>query len=182
MADIQSYERVLKKKQVGLRVALIALYAFIASLWLVIAVRVGMHAAMILLAPISVVIAILLTWKYTCVEYEYSFMAGTLTFSKIYGKSHRKVVLDFDIKSMTEAFLYNERTAAKLNGGKLVNALPDLVQNPCVCVFEDANEQKVFFVFECDEQSAKILKFFNPSATDRAIFQCFKAESENKNA
>ncbi len=184
MADIQSYERVLKKKQTGLKVALIALYAVVAGVWLVLAVRVGLHPAMILLAPLSVVIAVLLTWRYTNVEYEYSFMAGTLTFSKIYGKSRRKTLLEVDIKSLSSVFPYNERTASKISDGKRVNGIPSSTsENPCVCAFEDENENKVYFVLDCDEQSAKIFKFFNPSATDRAIFDALKRiESEDKNA
>lgn len=184
MADIQSYERVLKKKQTGLKAALIAAYAVIASFWFVIAIRVGLHPAMILLAPLSVVIAVLLTWKYTNVEYEYSFMAGTLTFSKIYGKSRRKTVIELDIRKLNAVFPYNERTEQRINDGKLVSGIPSSYStNPCVCAFEDENEEKVYFLMDCDEQSAKIFKFFNPSATDRAIFDALKnAESEAKNA
>ncbi len=184
MADIQSYERVLKKKKTGLKLALIAIYAVIASFWFVLAIRVGLHPAMILLAPLSVVIAVLLTWKYTNVEYEYSFMAGTLTFSKIYGKSRRKTVLEVDIKSLFAVFPYNERTVARTEDGNLVSGIPSSYStNPCVCAYEDEKEKKVYFLLDCDERSAKIFKFFNPSATDRAVFDALKnAESEDKNA
>ena len=175
MADITSYERILKKKQLSLKILMIAIYVIIASVWFVIAVRVTLNAAMILLAPLSVLIAVLLTWKYTCIEYEYSFVAGNFTLSKIYGKSRRKVMLEFEIKSLMEIFPYNARTEGKIKGGIFINGLPgNASPNPCVCVFENDEENKVFFVLDCDEQTAKIFKFYNPVATDRAIFDNIK--------
>ena len=178
MADIQSYERVLKRRAEGKwllgKLLMIFLYFVIFSAWFVAAIRYGLHPAMILLAPLSVVVAVLLTWKYTCVEYEYSFMAGTLTFSKIYGKSRRRVVFEEDIKSMVSLFPYDDKAAARLSrdqAEKIIDAIPSkFSQNPCVCVFENSNDKKIYFLFDCDEQSAKIFKFFNSPATGKSIF------------
>ena len=182
MADIQSYERVLKRRAEGKwllgKLLMIFLYLVILSVWFVVAVRFGLNPAMLLLAPLSVVIAVLLTWKYTCVEYEYSFMAGTLTFSKIYGKSRRKVFLEADIKSMISVFPYNDSTASKTapdDGDVLIDGIPSKAsQNPCVCFFESDNGKKTYFLFDCDEQTAKIFNFFNAAATERSIFERLK--------
>jgi hypothetical protein len=84
-------------------------------------------------------------------------------------------VLEFDIRSLTEVFPYNERTSARLKDKKLVyGTSSDEPINPCVCVFENEKKQPVYFVLDCDEQSAKIFKFFNPSAVDRAIYDRLK--------
>ena len=151
------------------------IYAFIASLWLILSLRVLFHFSFILFAPLSIFIVFILTWKYTDVEYEYSFEAGTVTFSKIYGKSRRKTVLSFDIKSVVEVFPYNEHTAHKTAGYSISDGVDTYAaHNPCICVFEDQKKQKNYFLFDCDEQSAKIFKYFNPSTTDRTIFDKLK--------
>ena len=36
--------------------------------------------------------------------------------------------------------------------------------------FEDDKKEKIYLILDCDELTAKIFKFFAPSATDRNIF------------
>ena len=179
MADIQHYERVFKKKRVGLKIAFIALYIFIASAWFVLSARIYFHYTFVLLAPLSILIAFLFTWRYTNVEYEYSFEGGILTFAKIYGKSIRKCVLELEIKAFDEIIPYNDKTAKRHAKAKLVDGILNKnAENPCLCVFKDESEDMFCFLFDCDEQSAKILKFFAPSITDRAIFDKLKKSEE----
>ena len=181
MADIQYYERVLKKNEPKKKALMIGIYIVILSVWFVISVRYGLNAAIILLIPISILIAVLLSWKYTCVEYEYSFAAGSFTFSKIYGKSKRKTVFSADIKSMTLAKPYDPDRMPDCH--KFINAIPENTSpNPCVCVF-DVDESKTCILIDCDAMSVKILRFFNASATDRAILKRIEEISrEEKNA
>ena len=171
MANIQYYERVLKKKEAKGKLLLIALYLVILSVWFVIAIRFMLNAAIILMIPLSILIAVLLTWKYTCVEYEYSFEAGTFTFSKIYGRSKRKKVFSSDIKLMTLAKPYAPERDVNLEYSSFINAIPsNTAQNPCICIF-DVDEKKTCILLDCDEMSAKIFRYFNASATDRYIYK-----------
>lgn len=171
MADIQYYERVLKKKETKGKALLIALYVLILSVWFVVAIRYMLNAAIILMIPLSILIAVLLTWKYTCVEYEYSFAAGTFTLSKIYGKSKRKTVFAADIKSLILVKPHDPLRDTHLEYSEFINAIPSKVsQNPCICVFE-VDEKRTCVLMDCDEMSAKIFRFFNASAVDRDIFK-----------
>lgn len=176
MADIQSYERVLKKKRLKSVILAVSLYALILFVWLIVIFGVGrFDPALILLAPISTLAVVLITWKYTRVEYEYSFVGGTFTFSKIYGGRSRRCVLEVEIRSLKEIFPYNEETAKKIENitdKTLIKGIPSgSSQNPCVLSFEDNKEKAVFFILDCDGRSAKILKFYNPSAVHRAILE-----------
>ena len=173
MADIQSYERVLKKKGGRAKAIMIIVYIFILSLWLVALAKFGISPQLLLLIPLSLVAVIALTWRFTQVEYEYAFIAGIMTFSKIYGNSRRKTILEFDIKSVISVYPYNEQTALKTgtdDKSRIINGIPSKESpNPCMCVFEDSKDRKVYFLLDCDELTARIFKFFNSSATERSV-------------
>ncbi len=169
MADIQYYERVQKSKEPKKKALMIGIYAIILSIWFVICIRFTINAAIIVLIPLSIFIAVLLTWKYTCVEYEYSFTAGTFTFSKIYGRSKRKTIFSQDLKLLTLAKPYKREEA--LDYGEFINAIPNgNAQSPCICIFV-VDEKRTSVLLDCDEMTAKILKFFNHTATSRELIK-----------
>lgn len=176
MADIQYYERVLKKKEPKGKALLIALYLVILSVWFIVAVRYTLNAAIILLIPLSILIAILLTWKYTCVEYEYSFTAGTFTFSKIYGKSNRKTFFSAELTALDTVKPYSADNSVNDAYSKFINAIPgQSAQNPCICIF-NIDDEKICVLIDCDESSAKILKYFKASAVDRDVLKLAKSD------
>ena len=55
---------------------------------------------MMALVPLSTWILIFFTWRYVAVEYEYSFVSGTMTLTKILGGRARKKVLEVRIKEL----------------------------------------------------------------------------------
>ncbi len=180
MADIQHYERVIKPPKRGktlfYKILMLIIYLVILSIWFVVAVRFTLNAAIVVLIPVSLLVAVLLTWKYTNIEYEYSFTAGQLTFSKIYGKSKRRTLFEGDLKTLQSVVPYDRLKAELSKSDKVIEAVPDIsCENPCVCVFEE-DDKKVYLVIDCDGMSAKIFRFFTPSATDRAIFTHTKSE------
>ena len=182
MADIQYYERILKKKEPKKKALMIAIYLGILSVWFVVAVRYELNAAILLMIPLSIIIAVLLSWKYTNVEYEYSFAAGSFTFSKIYGSSKRKTVFSADIKSMTLAKPYDAQRDGNMDHSVFINAIPQATaKNPCICIF-DIDDKKTCILIDCDEMSAKILKFFNASATDREVLRNAVKQTESEDA
>ena len=55
---------------------------------------------MMALVPLSTWILVFFTWRYVAVEYEYSFVSGTMTLTKILGGRARKKVLEVRIKEL----------------------------------------------------------------------------------
>lgn len=183
MADIQHYERVIKKQKgvITVRILWILAYIFILSLWIVISAKVGFSIAIIPLAVLSVVIAVLMTWKYTKIEYEYSFIAGTFTFSKIYGSKKRKAVFEADLKTLISAIPYSDGSKIPSKGEyTIINAIPDgSSQNPCVCLFEDSNSKKHCIIIDCDQMTLRIMRFFKVSAIDRNLSRLIEKENSD---
>ena len=99
MADIQSYERVIKNKSFKAKIFMIFIYALILLLGLWALLKFGIKPELVVLIPLLLGAIIALTWRYTQVEYEYSFMAGTATFSKIFGNSSRRTMRVISISS-----------------------------------------------------------------------------------
>ena len=176
MADIQRYERILKRSQgfgaVRPRLTMILIYGVFFALWAVLAVITAFAPAVLVLAVLSMLILILPTWKYTSVEYEYSFVAGTFTFSKIYGKSRIKQVFESDLRRLVSAKPMDISNVPSKDDGRIINCLPDGAVFPVVCLFEDGDENKYYVLMDCDAMTARILKFFKISAVDREISRC----------
>lgn len=179
MADIQSYERVLKANKrsrgnIGNLVVVLCI-AILLGVWIYLSIYMKLTPAMVALVPLLLMTAFFILRKYCQIEYEYSFTAGYFTYSKIFGKSRRKTVCELDIRAITEVLPYNDDTARRLKSATtVISALPDTdTQNPCICVFEK-NEDTAYLIFDCDAQTAKIFKHFNPRATSRAVLDRLK--------
>lgn len=184
MADIQHYERVFNKKHApkALITVLIILYCLMVCGWLVLALLTAMNFALLLLVPAAVFLVAFNVWKYSQVEYEYSFTAGIFTFSKIYGKSSRKAVFEEELKNLTRVVSYEKAEVPK--GDKLIQAVPSLdCDNPTVCCFR-IDDRDVYVIIDCDELTAKIIRNFKPSSLDRSVLDGIKktttsGETEN---
>ena len=183
MADIQHYERIIKKQKGNFvsRALCILVYVFIFSVWIVISAKIGFSAAIIPLSVFSVIIAVIITWKYTNVEYEYSFTYGTFAFSRIYSSKKRKAVFEADLKTLVSAVPYrDDPKVSSKEGIKLINAIPYCSSsNPCICLFEDTDGKKHYIIIDCDAMTLKILRFFKMSAVDRELSQLINEENDN---
>lgn len=167
----------LEGKQIAIRIALIALYAFI----LFAAVMLGLVWKSVL--PCAVVAVLmdlslhLLLWRRTKVEYEYSMTGGVLVFSRIYGGSARKVVFEISLREIEAAFPYEGETAQKL----LEEYAPEVqyfalaTQNAAenrgkeiwCCIFETDDEESktVAFYFELTDNAYKFLRAYAGNVT-----------------
>ena len=177
MADRQHYERVFAKKHApkGLVIGLIVLYCVMVSGWFVLALLSSMNIALALLAPAAVLAVAIATWKYTQLEYEYSFTGGVFTFSKIYGKSSRKTVFEEELRNLTRVVSYEKAEVPK--GDKLIQAIPSLDGDTlAVCCFQ-IDDENVYVIIDCDELTAKIIRHFKPSALDRSVLDTLKKTS-----
>ena len=117
MNEIQSYERLIRRKVTGKyvwqRIGLIAVYGVWVSLWFVVAIRWILNAPLLAFALLSTVLLIVFTWKLTLVEYEYAIVSGSFYLAQIYGKSRRKAILEAEISDAVLIAPYTEKYAAR---------------------------------------------------------------------
>ena len=173
MADIQHYERILKKSTLPAKLLMLLLYTAVLAAWTVLGVITAFNPGVLLLAVLTLVALILPTWKYTSLEYEYSFVSGTFTLSKVYGKSRIKQVFESELKMLVSARPLDTSNMPTKEDGVVIHGLPDGAEFPIVCTFEDGDENKYFVLMDCDSVTARILKFFKMTALDREIIRVF---------
>ncbi len=173
MNEFQTYEVVTHQKTEGLwilkKIALIFMYiAYVISLFIV-ALSTRIFVPFLALIPITLWIIVLFSWKYVNVDYEYSMTSGHLSFSKIYGSRKRKPIFETEIRSIvliapyTDKYLPQaERYAPTVEYNALSSAK---AENQYFALFENKDEKKCIFIFEAEEKSLKIFKFYNPSST-----------------
>ncbi len=172
------YEYVIAEKTSGLlrfkRISLILLYI----LWVVGFLAVGLLARIIapLLAfiPISLWVLIFFTWRYTQVEYEFSFLSGQMTVSRILGGRSRKTLALVTIRELSRvlpAFDSNgeriERTEDAVNAydaQKTVVAVSHSDSDRIHALLWESDGTRFALWFEADDRALKILKYYNSSA------------------
>ncbi len=171
MSVNDSYEKVVKKsnkgKHLAKKISLALSYAVFFVLWLMAALNNPKQAVYIIVAGalLTLIIAII-TWKYLCIEYEYSFSYGTLSVAKIYAKKKRKPMLETEIKELliiapaTEEYI---RKAEHFQIDKRIIAVSsEQAENIWLVVSGGKDERRVLVFFEADDRSLSILKSINP--------------------
>lgn len=174
-----TYERVVKVHCTGrvLAVRLLAYlgYACFAGLWIAPILRSLFSPLVIALAVLSTVILIVSTKKYLHVEYEYAFVEGFLTVSKIFDKKRRKTVVEIELKKvLLVAYDNNDssETITRLSPTKTVNALssPDS-DAVLVAIFDDEEEKdtRIALLLEADDTAAAFFCRYAPHACSREM-------------
>ena len=166
-------ERVVRQrtegKWLGYRVLLIALYAVIGVALL--SVAFANHLALLVLLPLIELPLIVLSWRYVCVEYEYSLFGGTMSFSRIYGKRRRRTVFECDVKRMVliapDTPENRERALRTRPQREYCAVSGKQAQNVWLAVIEEGEKQYALFFFEADDELCAKLRFYNPSAMTR---------------
>ena len=172
MNEFQTYEIMTHRKSEGIwifkRIALILLYiAYVITVF-----TVGFMTRVIIpllaFVPITTWILIFFTWRYTDVDYECSMTSGHLTFSKIFGSRSRKTVFEITIKSISLIAPYVADSKKRID-----RYSPEVIydarssqkaERQYFALFENANGKKSLLLFEPDDKTLKILKFYNSSA------------------
>lgn len=176
MNDIQGYERLLKQKTnkntVCLRIGLIFAYLLWAGLFIILMLKyIGLNAPMIAFIPISTAILVLLTWKYTYVEFEYSFAGGTFYLAKIYGKKKRKPMLEADLALAVLIAPCDDKyiaEAERLSPDRSVHAeSSDRAPDIWMLIYDEDKDSRILVFFEADERSLKYLRHHAPRVTAR---------------
>ncbi len=175
MNEYQSFEYTVRQKCEGMlllkRIFFILCYIALVLVWLIIGLKTKIIAPLVIFIPLTLFVLIRITWKYTKVEFEISLISGILSLSEIYGGRSRKTIFEIPLKSIDAIAPYDDegyervlRYAPELEYSALSSKNAEDVY---FALFEDTNEKKVIFLFECDseEKFLKICKFYNPSAT-----------------
>ena len=152
------------------KAALVIIYILWVVVWLVVGALTKLIAYLLALIPISLWVIIFFTWRYTKVQYEYSFFAGELTVSRILNDRFRKVLMTVQIRKMTAVLPVNSESKAEIErfgAEKTVFAASDeSAEGLCVAMWTDEDSgERIRLYFEPDEKSRKILRYYNAAAT-----------------
>ena len=128
-------------------------------------VRSQLLVPMLALVPLSTWILVYFTWRYVAVEYEYSFVSGTMTLTKILGSRSRKKVLEVRIKEMHVIAPYDGdyiKRAEEYKPEKSYDFVSSM-QSPDVyfALFETADARRGIIYFEATKAALKILRYYN---------------------
>lgn len=163
VAEAKSRSLLIKK------IALIAAYVLWTVGLLVVGTIVKLILPILCFIPLTVWIFVFLTWRYTQVEYEYSFFSGHLTVSKILGGRTRKELIGVQIRNIAAIFPYedaNLQRAENYAAETVVFAAsstdaPELY----IALWQDKETGKrTMLCFEANEKAIKIMKYYNMSA------------------
>ena len=119
--------------------------------------------------PLSLWIIVWLTWRYTQVEYEYSFFSGELTVNRILGNRTRKAMTKVRINNLATVCKADEAHLSKIEAFEAENTIMAVseagAEGVWVALWTDADSGKrMALYFEPNEKAVKILKYYNASA------------------
>lgn len=146
----------------------IALYA----LWVIVFFAIVMlikFFVLIMFVPVTLWILIFFTWRYTQVQYEYSFLAGEITVSRILNERFRKEMLKVHIRDFSAVVPCRDEYVDQINafGTEKTFFAVSAKDSPgrYAAMWQDKeNGTKMVLYFEPDEKSLKILRYYNAAA------------------
>ena len=145
------------------------LAGYILYVLVVFAILTNINLYLIALVPVTLWMVIWLTWRFTQVEYEYSFFAGALTVSRVLGNRTRKKLLEIRIQNFSSVFAATEMNQSKIEAFAAENTIfaasEAKAENLWVALWTDADSGKrMALYFEPNEKAIKILKYYNAAA------------------
>ena len=145
------------------------LAGYVLYVLVVFAVLTSINPYLIALVPVTLWMVIWLTWRFTQVEYEYSFFSGALTVSRVLGNRTRKKLLEIRIQNFSSVFAASEMNQSKIEAFAAENTIfaasEAKAENLWVALWTDAESGKrMALYFEPNEKAIKILKYYNASA------------------
>lgn len=116
--------------------------------------------------------AFLLFRRYSSLEFEYTIADGVVTFAEIYGKSARRVIQEFEIRSCAVVAPEDDGKLADFGAETVYYALSSQnAENVYGAAFESAKGKKIIVYFEATEQALRIFRTYNPRATVMKLFK-----------
>ncbi len=153
------------------RAGLLAFYAlFVLGLVLLVVIFPYILPALAL-TPLALWILWFLTWRYTRVEYEYSFFAGNLKIVRVLDNRHRRVLLDAPIKSLIAVHPWREETYARADAfapQKLIMAASSMhAENLYALLVTPEGGKKTLIWVELNDRAVKLIKYHNIACMSR---------------
>ena len=174
MFEGNAYEHIVKQKVEGnllyKKICLILAYIIIFTMPLFLILTlcpVFLWVPFILVIATITVIAILMTWKYTSVEFEYSIVGDTISFVSIYGKKSRKGKLSVAIKDFSEIGKYTDAAEKHLEEVVIdrdylfISHL--MAEHLYYGLFDDDGDKCIVY-FEATDKALSLIKKYNFSA------------------
>ena len=145
------------------------LTGYILYVLVVFAILTSINPYLIALVPVTLWMVIWLTWRFTQVEYEYSFFSGELTVNRILGNRTRKNLAKVRIQNFSSVFEATEMNQSKIEAFAAENTIfaasEAKAENLWVALWTDAESGKrQALYFEPNEKAIKILKYYNAAA------------------
>lgn len=142
---------------------------YILYVLVVFAILSSINPYLIALVPVTLWMVIWLTWRFTQVEYEYSFFSGALTVNRVLGNRTRKKMMEIRIQNFSSVLPVTDANLSKIEAfaaEKTIFAASEAkAENLWVALWDDAESGKhCALYFEPNEKAIKILKYYNASA------------------
>lgn len=159
-----------KSKALTMRkLALIAAYVLWAVGLLVAGSVIKLILPVLCFIPLTVWMFAFLTWRYTQVEYEYSFFSGRLTVSRILGSRTRKQLTSVSLRELAAVFPCAETNLSRVESfgaeTTIFAASSSEAPNLYVALWQDKESGKrTVLYFEANEKAIKIMKYYNMAA------------------
>lgn len=135
--------------------------------------RTRLLVPMLALVPLTTWMLVWFTWRYVSVEYEYSFVSGSMTFSKILGGRSRKRVLEIRIKDMHTVAPYEGEyiRQAEQYAPEQSYDFTSTLQSPDVyyALFETENGRRGMVYFEATREALRILRYYHSGTVVRTV-------------
>ena len=150
------------------RLLMILIYVAYVSVWLVLGIMLRLVAPLMALMLVTECILIFFTWRYTKIEYELTIHEGMLGFAVIYGGLSRKPLFSCRVHDLKVIAPYEgkgrEEADAYAADRRLVYVSDiDSIHN-YYAVYEPEGGEKTLLVFETEEKTLKMLKYYNSEA------------------
>ena len=179
MQEFVTYEITREQKNEGkwilARIALITFYIIFVIAVLIAGFITRILWPLLAFIPISLWLLVFITWRYVCVEYEFSATSGTLTYCKIYGNKSRRRILDISLKNAVRItplssdtnreFADHYKPECEFNAVSSTRS-----ENVWFILFEldaksNKDKRRAILYFEPDDKLLRICRYYNPSST-----------------
>lgn len=157
------------KKKTTKKLLFVAAYVLYCAVVLIVGFIVKLILPILCFIPLSIWIIVFLTWKYTQLEYEYSFFSGNLTVSRILGGRSRKKLCEVHLRDLAAVFPYRDANLSRVEAfGAEVTvfaASATQAEGLYVALWQDKESGKrMMLYFEPNEKAIRIIKYYNMSA------------------
>ena len=151
------------------KAALITAYVLCGVLFFAIGAFTRLLVPVLALVPLSIWIFVFFTWRYTQVEYEYSFFSGKLTVARILGGRTRRTLVEVTIRDLASVFPYTDENVQKAErfGAEVTwfAASGMEASDLYVALWQDKErDKKCMLCFNANEKAIRIMRYYNISA------------------